>query len=122
MANRAKQKGTSFETAVVNHLLAAGIDARRKALTGGNDEGDIDVGPPGRGRGWTIEAKNCRTYAFGAWVEEAAVEQANAGRPTVVVAKRNGKGSPGEAFVVMSLNDFIEKVLLADPSLFTQAQ
>lgn len=114
MANRAKAKGTSWESAIVNHLAARGIESRRKALAGGQDEGDIDVGPSGPGRGWTLEAKNVRTYAFGAWVEEAALEAKHAGRPCAVVAKRNGKGSPGEGFVVMRFDDFIDWVLTND--------
>lgn len=121
VANRAKQKGTSMETAVVNYLAERGIDARRKVLAGANDEGDIDVGPPGRGNGLTLEVKNCRTYAFGAWVDEAQVEATNAGRTCFVVAKRNGKGDPGEAFVVLKLSQLAD-LLVTHPSLFGSGQ
>lgn len=99
MANRAKAKGTSFETAIVNWFVAQGIEARRLPLAGSKDEGDIEV--PAWGIG--IEAKNCRQLSLAQWVTEADVESLNSGRPVVVVAKRVGKGDPGEAYVVMPL-------------------
>lgn len=99
--SKAKQKGTSFETAVTNYIIAKGIPAKRKALAGALDEGDVDVGSPPK---LVLECKNCRTYSFPQWVEESTTEAANAGLPCVVVAKRNGKGDPGEAFVVMKLS------------------
>jgi hypothetical protein len=106
---RAKAKGTSFETAVVRWLQERGVDARRIALHGAQDEGDIDAGT------WNLEAKNCRTLTLGAWVAEADVEAANSGKPVAVVAKRLGKGDPGEAFVVMPLRVFAQEVLGAGP-------
>jgi hypothetical protein len=106
VANRAKAKGTSFESAVVTYLAGRGLDARRIVLHGNKDEGDIDTGA-----GWNLEAKNVRTMALGQWVGEADVESVNAGRPVAVVAKRVGKGDPGEAYVVMPLRVFVSSVL-----------
>lgn len=104
MVNRAKAKGTSWESAVVNFFLSLGIPAKRKALTGSLDEGDVDIGSPPK---LVLECKNVRSYNFPQWVDEASVEAENSGLPCVVVAKRNGKGDPGEAFVVIKLRDFI---------------
>jgi hypothetical protein len=103
--SKQRQKGTSFETAVVRYLQELGLDARRKPLAGAKDEGDIDV------EDWTLEAKNCRTITLAAWVAEADAESVNAGRPVAVVAKRVGKGDPGEAYVVMPLRVFVSSVL-----------
>jgi hypothetical protein len=117
MPNRAKAKGTSFETAVVNWLQARGVAARRLPLSGARDVGDIEVWDrESELQPWHLEAKNCRTYAFGEWVAEADAEAKNAGRPVAVVAKRNGKGDPGEAFVVMPLRVFAAEVLGATMS------
>ena len=74
-------------------------------LHGNKDQGDIDAGP------WNLEAKNVRSMALGQWVAEADAESVNAGKPVAVVAKRIGKGDPGEAYVVMPLRVFVASVL-----------
>jgi hypothetical protein len=107
MANRAKAKGTSFETAVVDWLREQGFAAARRIVLHGNkDQGDVDTGV-----GWNLECKNCRTMTLGPWVVEADVETVNAGHPVIVVAKRIGKSDPGEAYVIMPLRVFTEAVL-----------
>lgn len=106
MSNRAKAKGTAWETALVRYLQGLGLDARRKPLAGANDEGDIDVGH------WALEAKNCRAITLAQWVDEADAETVNSRRPVAVVAKRAGKGDPGEAYVIMPLRRFVASVLL----------
>jgi hypothetical protein len=97
--SKQRQKGTAFETAVVNWLKEQGLHAARLPLAGNKDIGDITVEP------WSInlEAKNCRQLALSQWVAEADAEATNAGRPVVVVAKRVGKGDPAESYVVMPL-------------------
>jgi len=103
--SKQRAKGTSFETAVVNWLNSHGLYARRLPLAGSKDVGDIDAGA------WNLEAKNCRALTLAAWVAEADAEAANAGKPVVVVAKRVGKGDPGESYVVMPLRVFATAVL-----------
>lgn len=122
MVNRAKQKGTSFETLLVNYLTELGYDAERQVLKGNKDEGDIRVRLATNGDGFNIEAKNVRTMALGQWVDEAVVEAANAGRPCVVVHKRHGKGQGGDQFVSMRLSDFLGWFARKDPSLFGSDQ
>lgn len=97
--SKQRQKGTAFETAIVNWFKAQGVEARRLPLAGAKDEGDVVVDEFGLG----IEAKNCRQLALSQWVTEADAESLNSGRPVVVVAKRVGKGDPGEAYVIMPL-------------------
>ena len=41
--SKAKAKGTRAETNVVRYLESFGIKARRKALAGSNDQGDIEM-------------------------------------------------------------------------------
>jgi len=117
MANRSKQKGTSFETAVVNYLSGRNLGAFRLPLYGNKDRGDVDSGA-----GWNLECKNVRTLALSEWVAEADAEALNAGRPVAVVAKRVGKGDPGEAYVVMPLRVFVEHVLLRTSQSAQSAQ
>lgn len=106
MTNRSKQKGTSFESLLVAYLQELGFDAERQVLHGNADQGDIRVRIPG-GPGFNIEAKNCQTMSLGTWVDEATNEARNAGRPCVVVHKRRGKGTAGEQFVTMNLDQFL---------------
>lgn len=43
MSNKSKAKGTRAESRVVKYLLDHGIEAKRKALAGKDDEGDIEL-------------------------------------------------------------------------------
>lgn len=106
MANPSGQKGTKWETAVVNFLAACGLPARRIVKKGSRDEGDLVAeGVPGI----AIEAKNCRGQSLAAWVDEAVTEAANAGVPVGVVwHHRRGKASPGDGYVTMSGEHFVK--------------
>jgi hypothetical protein len=103
----AKQKGTRFETAVVDWLKAAGFPwVERRALNGSRDRGDISGIP-----GVVLELKNQQRITLAEWVDEAQHEANNAGAPIwAVIAKRKGKGNPGDAYVVMNLATFAELV------------
>ncbi len=102
--SRSKQKGTAWETAIVRYLAENGWPhAERRALTGSQDRGDI-AGVVGA----VIEAKNCKTMTLGAWLDEAAIEQANAGADLAAVwHHRRGKASPAEGYVTMSGATFV---------------
>lgn len=101
--NRSKQKGTSFETEVVRYLQSDGFpEARRNALQGNKDIGDIGGLPV------VIEVKNCKEMSLAQWVDEAVVEARNAEQAIGVVwHKRRGKGSPAECYVTMRGMDFV---------------
>lgn len=115
--SKAKQKGTAWETALVNWFTAQGIEARRLPLTGNKDRGDVEV----PAWGINIEAKNCRAISLAQWVAEADVETANADRPVVVVAKRVGRTDPGEAYVIMPLRRLFRLRQFCDPSPAVQS-
>lgn len=107
MTNPPRQKGTKFESALVAHILAAGLDARRVALTGAHDTGDIHVTDTD-GDMHCIEAKNRRGYAVAEAVDQAKIEAHNAGSAfPVAVLKRNGIGDVGRSFVVLELDDWL---------------
>lgn len=107
MTNPPKRKGTAFESAVVAHILEYGLPARRVALSGAADCGDIHV-TDGDGDLHVLEAKNRRGYAIAEAVDQAKVEAANAGSTfPVAVLKRNGVGDVGRSFVVLELDDWL---------------
>ena len=97
--SRSRAKGTAWETAIVGYLRANGAPhAERRALGGTNDRGDL-AGVPGL----VIEAKSAARFELAIWLDEAEVERRNDRAALAVVwAKRRGKASPGDAYVVMT--------------------
>lgn len=87
MANRSKQKGTRAESKVVQFLVAHGIAAKRKALTGAKDCGDVDVEAPGLDKPVVFEVKtgkqtvNPTRFQLEGWMDQARKEAVNSGKP-----------------------------------------
>jgi len=103
--NRSRDKGTAWETAIVNYLKSCGWPhAERRALNGNQDRGDI-TGIPGT----CIEAKAANRLELAQWMKELEAEKRNA-NATVGVCwiKRRGKTSPGDAYVVMDGHQFVQ--------------
>lgn len=94
MTNPSKQKGTRAETSVVRFLQATGIEAKRKALTGSKDCGDIDVAGFNQESGCIIEVKTGKMTAnpsraqLEEWYRQAMVEGKNAGKPYALCVVR----------------------------------
>ncbi len=100
-------KGTHFETAVVNHILAHGLPAARQPKYGTRDRGDIHV-HDGAGDLFCIEAKNRKGYAIAEAIDQAKREAENAGSIyPVAIIKRNKVGDVGKSFVVMELDTWL---------------
>lgn len=107
MVNRSKQKGTQAETAVVRKLHELGFrDARRIALSGALDKGDVEVFP-----GLILEVKGgnaARTASDNqvqAWLAEAERERVNADAhacPLVLVRAGIGVARAEYWWVVMT--------------------
>jgi hypothetical protein len=101
----AKRKGTSWETAIVTFLRPFFPWADRVPLSGARDRGDVTVGPGSP----VIEAKNQNRLSWAEWLDEAEAEARNAGAPFGVVwAKRRGKASPGDGYVLMSGHTYVK--------------
>ena len=85
MANPSKQKGTRAETKVVRYLEDCGFVARRQALAGSDDRGDIEVYAPDSTEKIIIEVKAGKQTAAPSrsqieeWCRQAVVEKENAG-------------------------------------------
>jgi hypothetical protein len=110
MSNPSKQKGTSWETAVVAWLQQNGFPyAERRTLAGVNDKGDISGIP-----GVVVECKNAKAITLAAWCDELAVEMGNANAQVgAVVIKRRGTTDVGKAYAVMPMEVFA--ALIRDP-------
>lgn len=106
----AKAAGTRHATAVAAYLAEHLGDDRieRRALMGSHDRGDV-TGVRHNGNRVVIEAKDYRgEYHVGPWLEEADEERVNDGAQIgLVVAKRRGRGDPGDQVVFMTLRDLI---------------
>lgn len=100
-----KQKGTSFESLILQEFKLHYPGAERRALQGNLDKGDLLL--PGEDR-FIVEAKNVSRFNLAGWHKEAQVEARNAGVPYGVVAhKARGKGQPGDQWVTMDLSTFL---------------
>ena len=105
--NRPRDIGTAVESAVTRAFEAAGIPARRVALAGAQDVGDVHAGEP-LGR-VVVECKGGQAAhtaslnLLAAWWEETEAEAARVGvcDLAVLVVKRKGCGRAGDwrAFV-----------------------
>ena len=91
MANPSKQKGTRAETKVVRYLEDHGFVARRQALAGSDDHGDIEAYRPDSTEKIIIEVKaGKQTTApnrsqIEEWCRQAMVEKKNADAKSCVL-------------------------------------
>jgi hypothetical protein len=99
-----KRKGTAWESAIRDYLVAHGIPARRVAQTGQLDTGDIHGIEPFVG-----QAKNVANLADainqGIAGAKAQAPRVNADAIPVAFIKRRGKGT-AQGLAVMELADF----------------
>lgn len=73
--SKARQKGTTFESALVNYLREHGHPfAERRAMAGTLDKGDLT----GLGPRYVIEAKAAKRIELGPWLKETETERVNA--------------------------------------------
>jgi len=100
--SKAKQKGTSAETALVKYLQANGFPlAERRALTGQFDQGDVTGTSC---LAW--EVKNHKKYSISEWIKETEVERINAKADFgILVVKPVGVGisRPEDFWAIMPL-------------------
>ena len=105
----AKKAGSSFERSQADYL-AAKVDDRidRRVKNGQKDRGDIG-GLRHMGGRVVVECKDYGGRLMpGPWIGEAETERGNddalAG---IVIAKRRGTTSPGQQFVLMTVDNLI---------------
>ena len=95
MANKSKAKGTRAETNVVRFLESYGLGAKRKALTGSKDEGDVELfDAPNLKEPMTIEVKagkqtaNPNRTQLTEWLRQAREEAKNSGQRCILCVVR----------------------------------
>ena len=105
--SKAKQKGTSAESALVKYLQANGFPmAERRALTGSLDQGDITGTPC---LAW--EVKNHKAYHIPEWLRETEIETGNAKADFGILAvKPNGVGlgNAGQWWAIMTMDQMVK--------------
>lgn len=103
MTNRAKQRGTAFETRLVKYLRENGWpNAERRALSGSADKGDVSGMPV------VLEAKAQKSFDLAGWIDEAKAEAKNAGVPMGIVVFPRRNHSMDEAYALLRLGDLME--------------
>lgn len=103
----ARQAGARFEQQVADYLAAALADDRieRRTRGGAKDRGDI-AGVRHLHQRVVVECKDTTRWEPSAWLAEAEVERGNDDAVAgLVVAKRRGRGDPGDAVVLLTLRD-----------------
>ena len=101
MANKNKAKGTRAESRVVKYLKSQGIKAKRKSLSGSNDEGDIELPD------WDIclevktgkQTANYNRAQLNEWLRQTYKEGMNAFQlPFLVIVRYNRKIEDAEVW------------------------
>jgi hypothetical protein len=110
VTNPSKKRGTAWETQVAQYLQQSGWPhVERRALHGAQDKGDL-LGLPGL----VVECKSANRIQLAEWLKEAQAETANAGAELGVVwAKRSGKGSAADGYVIMDGATLVHLLKLA---------
>lgn len=105
-----KQKGTKTESALVNWLKEHGWPyARRLALKGTRDEGDVTLGD---GIPVAIESKAVARLNLAGWVKELEAEVENSAADWgFVVVKKKGTQDVGEYYAVLPVK-YLNEVML----------
>lgn len=101
--NRSKQKGTAWETAVVNYLRERGhIHVERRAMNGALDRGDI-AGIPGL----VLECKAHKEIDLGGFMNELAIEKRNDGAGLGVCIVKRRQKDVAQSYAVLTVEDFV---------------
>ena len=101
----AREKGTKWETRVVNYLKENGFPfAERRSGNGAQDRGDINI------PGVVLECKNQKAMNLGAWIDEMVKEKANAGVTTGAVIFPRRSHETKRSYVLLELADYVELI------------
>lgn len=114
MTNKAKAKGTLFETEVLKYLRGMGVEADKLRQTGAKDEGDI-VAKIG-GLPFVFENKACERLNLAGWVGEASLEATHYAVARGIVIPHfavihKKRGAPiAEAYVTLPLYEYVRQI------------
>jgi hypothetical protein len=107
MSNPNGRKGSAFETACIEYLREHGFPyAERRVSNGTRDRGDLGGVP-----GMVLEMKNHKTIDLAGFMDEVAIEKANAhAQIGAAVIKRRNHGIE-RAYVVEELQFWLPRTL-----------
>lgn len=119
--SRQKQKGTAFESAIVEYLQNQLCDdtIERRALNGTADRGDIS-GVTFCGHRVTLECKNENRMRLAEYIREAETEAANdSAHHYAVIHKKRGVGissaqTTGQQYATMPLHMLVSIIIEAN--------
>ena len=107
MANKMRQRGTAFETAVVNFIneKIPRVMAHRLPLSGAVDKGDLKVMTSG-GKTYTVQCKAAKAFDLAGWLADTEAQWKAAGTDdAVLIVKAPGKAI-GRAYVIRALENY----------------
>ena len=116
MGNPSKAKGTRAETKVVRYLEEHGFVARRQALAGSNDPGDIEAYAPDSTEKIVIEVKAGKQTTAPSrkqieeWCRQALVEACNSESETAILIVVRYHRALEDADVYMPFNNTNSRV------------
>jgi hypothetical protein len=107
--SKAKQKGTTWETAVVDYLNSAGVGCMRRPLSGSLDKSDIIIFSDPT---VAVECKDHKAITLSTFVDELKAEMSNLGSRLGFCVVKRARKPVSEAYVVLPLSVFVDQVLL----------
>ena len=110
MANKSKQKGTAWETAVVKYLRDHGWNlVERRALSGSQDKGDIANLATPRGQ-VVVECKAEKAFDLARYLREVRTETENASAWVGVAWVKAPRKSVEDSYILMDPATFLELI------------
>jgi hypothetical protein len=115
MVNRNGAKGSSFERQTADYWRDNHSEfVDRRVKTGAKDKGDL-ANVRVAGHRLVVECKSHARITLSQWIAEAAQEAINdEALMGVVVVKRKGYGQPKDQYVVMTQENLLKLLALAD--------
>lgn len=109
----AKKKGNRWENNLKNWLLDNGIKAWKDGMSGG---GDKEKGDVGNNLDFTIESKAAKNIKLPKWWRQVtkSAEMHN-NTPVLFIHQDGMRKDPPEWLVVMHSDDWIERIVEAEP-------
>jgi hypothetical protein len=115
MTNPNKVKGDVFERAVRDHAEKRGLRAEKTRAGYARDAGDVHILADMGGVLATLQAKNHRTWCLPEWLRALTEQRTEAKAQTAaLVIKRRGTGDPGQSYVVLPYDDYLDLLLATE--------
>jgi hypothetical protein len=109
VTNPNKVKGDAFERAVRDHACTRGFRSEKTRAGYARDAGDVHLLDEHRRPIAALQCKNVRTWDLAGWCRALAEQLAESGaRHGALVLKRRGTADPGQSYVVLTLDQYLD--------------